>query len=154
MKQLVTNKFEKKCPQTENNNLEIDERNLLSVAYKNVVGAKRQSWRTLNSSGEADGLDADTGTGFMKTYREIVQKELTEKCHEVLDLLKNGPIKLLEKEQGDAQDDKAKEDLVFYLKMSGDYYRYLAEVEDSSEEAKNNARTYYNKALEHAKKVL
>merc|ERR1719410_1427488 len=55
MKQLVTNKFENKCPESANNTLEIDERNLLSVAYKNVVGAKRQSWRTLNAGEATDG---------------------------------------------------------------------------------------------------
>eukprot|EP01083_Nonionella_stella_P221133 790393_1 len=29
--------------------LDVDERNLLSVAYKNVVGQARSSWRTLNA---------------------------------------------------------------------------------------------------------
>merc|ERR1719189_2107370 len=100
MKHLV----KRKCsPKTEDkpSNLEIDERNLLSVAYKNVVGAKRQSWRTLNSSGESSDMDAENT--FMQNYKDIVQTELTEKCNEVLDLLKNGPIKLLEeKEEGDA----------------------------------------------------
>ena len=29
-----------------------EERNLLSVAYKNVVGARRSSWRVIHSIGE------------------------------------------------------------------------------------------------------
>lgn len=30
-------------------NLSAEERNLLSVAYKNIVGAKRSSWRVIKS---------------------------------------------------------------------------------------------------------
>lgn len=33
------------CPEE----LTIDERGLLSVAYKNVIGARRASWRVINS---------------------------------------------------------------------------------------------------------
>merc|ERR1711869_182754 len=59
--------------------LSVEERNLLSVAYKNVIGARRASWRIISS---------------------IEQKE---------------------------------ESKVFYLKMKGDYHRYLAEFKTGQE---------------------
>jgi len=34
--------------------LSIDERNLLSVAYKNVIGARRASWRIVTSVKEKE----------------------------------------------------------------------------------------------------
>ena len=42
--------------------LTIEERNLLSVAYKNVVGARRASWRILSSI-EQKGSDGEVSLG-------------------------------------------------------------------------------------------
>jgi len=138
MKELVTKKVE------EDKELEVDERNLLSVAYKNVVGSKRSSWRTL-SSGSFDQCDAD----LIKKYKKEVEEELKKLCLEVITLLKD---KLLPKADG-----KKDETEVFYKKMCGDYYRYLSEFitdEAESKENKNNCNDYYNKAMECAKSNL
>merc|ERR1719458_1966016 len=61
--------------------LDVDGRNLLSVAYKNVVGAKRASWRTL-----AGGFD-DADEELLKKYKTIVENELEAICYEVIGLL-------------------------------------------------------------------
>jgi len=53
-----------------------------------------------------------------KEYREKVEKELRDICNDVLALLD----KFLIAKASNA------ESKVFYLKMKGDYYRYLAEV--------------------------
>ncbi|CAO2623664.1 14-3-3 protein zeta/delta [Lemmus lemmus] len=76
-----------------------EERNLLSVAYKNVVGALRSSWRVISS---------------------IEQKT------------------------------------VFYLKMKGDYYRYLAEVAagDDKKGIVDQSQQAYQETFENSKKEM
>ncbi|XP_077413693.1 14-3-3 protein beta/alpha-1-like [Vanacampus margaritifer] len=94
-----------------------EERNLLSVAYKNVVGARRSSWRVLSSI-EAKSETSEKKLQLVKEYREKVENELQEICNNVLSLLDKYLI----------GNSKHQESKVFYLKMKGDYYRYLAEV--------------------------
>ncbi|XP_061675009.1 14-3-3 protein beta/alpha-B-like [Syngnathoides biaculeatus] len=115
-----------------------EERNLLSVAYKNVVGARRSSWRVVSSIEQKceDGAKAAQA----KEYREKIEKELNDICNEVLGLLDKNLI----------PNAKAADSKVFYLKMKGDYYRYLAEV--ASGETKDgfikNSEESYQEALE------
>lgn len=60
-----------------------EERNLLSVAYKNVVGARRSAWRVISSiEQKTDG--GDKKIQMVKEYREKVEAELREICHDVL----------------------------------------------------------------------
>ncbi len=62
--------------------LKNEERNLLSVAYKNVVGTRRSSWRVISSiEQKADSEDKKT---MAKEYREKIESELTDICKEVL----------------------------------------------------------------------
>ena len=62
--------------------LQEDERNLLSVAYKNVVGSRRSSWRVMS------GIEQKTEEGPKKEIavrlRQDIEKELKEICDEVL----------------------------------------------------------------------
>merc|ERR1712039_612864 len=120
--------------------LDVDERNLLSVAYKNVVGAKRASWRTL-----AGGFD-DADEELLKKYKAIVENELEAICQEVLSLLTDHLCKNV-KGNGDETE-------VFYLKMCGDYYRYLSEFRTETEEYKVNAEKFYKEAMDVAEANL
>jgi len=120
--------------------LDVDERNLLSVAYKNVVGAKRASWRTL-----AGGFD-DADEDLLKKYKTIVENELEAICNEVISLLSDHLCKNV-KGNGDETE-------VFYLKMCGDYYRYLSEFKTESNEIKQNAEKYYREAMDVAEANL
>jgi len=132
--QLVKMKSEK------GEDLDVDERNLLSVAYKNVVGAKRASWRTL-----AGGFD-DADEELLKKYKSIVEDELEAICMEVLSLLTEHLCKNV-KGNGDETE-------VFYLKMCGDYYRYLSEFKTDSDEIKSKAEEFYKKAMDVAEANL
>lgn len=89
----------------EKGHLEIEERNLLSVAYKNVIGARRASWRVLSSL-EKNQQDPSK-TADIKSYREKVEKELKDICQDILKLLDEHLIK-------NAKDAESK---VFYHKM-------------------------------------
>lgn len=60
-----------------------EERNLLSVAYKNVVGARRSSWRVISSI-EQKTEGSERKQQMAKEYREKVEKELREICYDVL----------------------------------------------------------------------
>jgi len=117
--------------------LTVEERNLLSVAYKNVIGARRASWRTLN-------VDEHKDDELIKLYKRQVESELDAICKDVLDLL----INILVKNNTDENESR-----VFYLKMTGDYYRYLAEfITDQQYDQK--AADMYSKALQIANKKL
>jgi len=124
----------------EGKDLDVDERNLLSVAYKNVVGSKRASWRTL--SGGFDDADAE----LLEKYKKLVEDELEAICKEVLSLLTDHLCKNV-KGNGDETE-------VFYLKMCGDYYRYLSEFRTESEDIKAKAEEFYKKAMDVAEANL
>ena len=68
--------------------MSVDERNLLSVAYKNVVGTRRASWRIISSieqKEESKGSDKHVAT--IREYRQKIEKELESVCQDVLDVL-------------------------------------------------------------------
>merc|ERR1711974_340590 len=67
--------------------LSVEERNLLSVAYKNVIGSRRSSWRILSSI-----LQKQTETAYTSIATNLQKKiedELSTLCKDVLDLLDN-----------------------------------------------------------------
>lgn len=119
-----------------------EERNLLSVAYKNVVGARRSSWRVISSIEQKSGDGSDKKTQMAKAYREKIETELQEICNDVLNLLDKHLIKKA----------SSPESKVFYLKMKGDYYRYLAEVAGTAKkEVIENSESAYKDAFDVAK---
>ncbi|XP_033727475.1 14-3-3 protein gamma-like [Pecten maximus] len=106
-----------------------EERNLLSVAYKNVVGARRSSWRVISSIEQKKASDTgDKKKPIVAEYKKKITIELQNICEEVLTLLTKQLIPPVEYPRDTSGPNDEKESYVFYLKMKGDYYRYLAEV--------------------------
>eukprot|EP00930_Biecheleria_cincta_P071501 TRINITY_DN58_c0_g1_i2.p1 TRINITY_DN58_c0_g1~~TRINITY_DN58_c0_g1_i2.p1 ORF type:complete len:239 (-),score=62.06 TRINITY_DN58_c0_g1_i2:10-726(-) len=131
----------------EGSTLSVEERNLLSVAYKNAVGSRRAAWRIITSvqQKEANKGNADNA-GYAKEYCATVETELQTICDTILTLLKD---KLVPKADGG-------ESKVFYQKMMADYYRYIAEFRDGDAKsaAAESARQAYAEAAAIAEKDL
>lgn len=64
--------------------LESIERNLLSVAYKNVVGSKRSSWRIVSSIEQKTSAEDEEKLSLIQEYRKTIEQELNCTCKEVL----------------------------------------------------------------------
>jgi 14-3-3 protein beta/theta/zeta len=122
-----------------------EERNLLSVAYKNVVGARRSSWRVISSIEQKTEGNERKQT-MAREYRQKVEKELDDICRDVLVLLD----KHLVPKASNA------ESKVFYLKMKGDYFRYLAEVASGDTKAGvvSQSEESYQAALDIARSQM
>ena len=121
-----------------------EERNLLSVAYKNVVGGRRSAWRVISSI-EQKTDTSDKKLQLIKDYREKVESELRSICTTVLELLDKYLI-------ANATNPESK---VFYLKMKGDYFRYLAEVAcDDWKQMTDNSQGAYQEAFNISKKEM
>ncbi|XP_060692540.1 14-3-3 protein beta/alpha-A-like [Hemiscyllium ocellatum] len=122
------------------NELSSEERNLLSVAYKNVVGARRSSWRVISCIEHKMGNTEKNHHHLVKTYREQIEKELQEICSTVLHLLDTYLIP--KTSQCPSK--------VFYLKMKGDYHRYLSEVAcgEKKQTTVENSQAAYQEAFD------
>jgi len=120
--------------------LSIEERNLLSVAYKNTVGSRRTAWRALSSIEQKEEAKGSRNINILKDYKKKIEEELTKFCNDVLNLLDTS---LIPKTTNS-------ESKVFYLKMKGDYYRYIAEFAsgEAHSKASQNALAAYKAATD------
>ena len=140
-----------------------DERNLLSVAYKNSVKTRRDAWRTIQAIQNKEelkvsryffdflitySLQANKFLFLITQYKDKIEQELQSICQDVLNLLDDN---LLKKDEIK----KNPEAVVFFQKMKGDYYRYLGEFKtgDDRKQVIEKAQDSYKVAVEEAEKL-
>jgi len=130
-----------------NEELSVEERNLLSVAYKNVVGSRRASLRIIASiEQKEESRGKEDRLVKVREYRKKVEKELTDICSEILDVLDKNLI----------PSSSTAESKVFYYKMKGDYHRYLAEstTGEPRQESAEKALAAYKSASDVSQELL
>nr|KAJ0212733.1 hypothetical protein LSAT_V11C400162020 [Lactuca sativa] len=68
--------------------LTVEERNLLSVGYKNVIGARRASWRIMSSiEQKEESKGNESYVNLIKGYRKKVEDELAKICKDILAII-------------------------------------------------------------------
>jgi len=130
--------------------LSVEERNLLSVGYKNMMSVRRTAWRTIQGhqdQAEANG-QADEA-GLTSQYKETVTSEvyelITEVAKEIVQPYIEGPLAAASQEVR-----------VFFKKMEGDYNRYGAEISQGGkrDEYREAAKKAYSGANDDAEAGL
>ncbi|KAF5393543.1 hypothetical protein D9757_000056 [Collybiopsis confluens] len=128
-----------------------DERNLLSIAYKNKTNTLRNSWRVVDTLEKMQASRASAGITtrqllLIRQQRKKIERELANVCKDI--------VKLLEKQL--LPNANQGEERVFYSKMKGDYYRYLAEFahEIEREWYAEESLSAYKFAYRHAMSTL
>ena len=85
--------YMKAVAQASQSDLTLEERNLLSVAYKNVVGARRASLRIIGSIETKEASKDGNNLDMIKSYKVKVEEELNTICSDILGLLDNSLIR-------------------------------------------------------------
>ncbi|KAK2466182.1 hypothetical protein APHAL10511_001824 [Amanita phalloides] len=134
--------------------LTIEERNLLSIAYKNITNNLRSSWRNLDNVEKTQLLRMNDSKKplaarhlvLIRGQREKIERELTDTCKDI--------VALLDRQLQPAA--RSGEESVFYSKMKGDYYRYMAEFanERDRERYGDLSLNAYKLAYKHALATL
>ena len=115
-----------------------DERNLLSVAFKNLISSQRSAIRTISAIEQNKKYEKYAGP--LATYKTRIESDLFKNCDDIIAVIKADIL-------ASASDQEAK---AFFLKMIGDYCRYIAENAkgDKLESCKAQALESYQQAQE------
>lgn len=119
-----------------------DDRNLLSVAYKNWIGSRRTAWRAISAIEQKEEAKGSKFLDLLRAYKTKIEAEVEKISDDVVAVLDTHLIPKA----------TTAETQVFYLKMKGDYYRYFAEcvTGDKNKKAGEKGQEAYKKATEKA----
>lgn len=119
--------------------LTVEERILFSIAYKNVISVKRQAHRSLQTVSD----DFDKFEEQVNIVKSTIEMEICNVCSDVINIVRSHILPIC----------RNAETSVFFLKMLGDYYRYLAEVTNKDVHSAE-AQSAYSTAVNYASKNL
>ncbi len=131
-----------------NPKLNHEERNILSAGFKNLISNKRFSWRYLQNMINKEEKESNiVASSYIKEIKKRVEDEIKKICKDINILLDSFLI---------PNSDDDNEFKVFYLKMKGDYFRYLCEFlkDEELNAVTTNAEKTYKEAYELAEKTL
>ena len=113
-----------------------DERNLLSVAFKNLISSKRAACRTISAIEQNPKYSKFNGA--LLNYKSQIESKLQADCQKIINIINTRVL-------SGGCSDEAK---AFFVKMVGDYYRYIAESAKDAllEDVKNKAKAAYEQA--------
>ena len=111
-----------------------DERNLLSVAFKNLISSQRSAIRTIAAIEQNKKYEKHASA--LSEYKTKIENVLFKNCEDIIAIIK---ADIIEK----ADDTSAK---AFFLKMIGDYCRYITENAkgDRLDNCRNDALSNYS----------
>ena len=118
-----------------------EERNTLSVGYKNIMSVRRHSHRNLMVNMDHMDPISDPERALVKSYLDTIAKEVDK----VIAMVITDVVERFTKGPGAATDAENK---VFFHKLEGDYYRYGAEIycDDTDEDQRQKRAEYCEKA--------
>ena len=134
---LDASKYVEELIKKKKEDLTKEEKNIFYKSFKYVVNSKRSAWLSINYLEEKE--KNDERMEIIKNYKNIIEKDILDICKNVISLINNF---LLTK----AVIDESK---MFYLKMKGDYYRYLCEFK-----ALNENKNYLEESEKNYKNAI
>jgi 14-3-3 protein epsilon len=116
-----------------NEDFTTEERNLLSVGFKNQIGSKRTAIRTISAIEQNPKYSKFNSA--LADYKKKIEQELYDQCIMIVEIVKSSCMQVA----------STNETKAFFYKMIGDYYRYVAECAtgDQLTTVKNGALENY-----------
>lgn len=137
----------------------LEQRYLLSIAFSKAVKWRRSSWCTISTL-EKKKEGSEQRQAVVREYLLEIERELIDICRDVLDLVTTHLIPSVTGTHAVTEAELAEkaESKVFFLKMKGDFHRYIAEVAMVSgpnfAQTVRDCQAAYDEALKEARDHL
>jgi hypothetical protein len=95
-----------------------EERNIFYNSYKYIINSKRSALRSTYLIEEKEKKHSTQYIPIVTNFKNILETEINEVCKNIINLINNFLLKRI----------LTDESKIFYLKMKGDYCRYLCEI--------------------------